>query len=313
MAAMATCMARPARLAFPLFLLGSAVLSAGPLLVRLADVGAPQSAFWRLAIGAPLLFLLVRAVEGRGAHLRPGTHAGWLALAGLFFAADLAAWHYGIALTTLANSTLLANSTAFLFPVWGYLVIRRWPTRRAALALSLAAAGIAVLVGRSASLSPTNLSGDLLCLLAAIFYTGYLVVMERTRRGTTALAALAWATLAGAAILLPVALLAPGAFWPEDWRPLVILALSSQLLGQGLIIYALPHLPPIASGIGLLIQPVFSASLGYSWYGETLAPPDMAGMALIFVAILLVRSRGATAQAVETRTPPLLGGTRAPD
>lgn len=305
-------MAAP-RFVFPLFLLGSAVLSAGPLLVRLADVGATQSAFWRLAIGAPLLFLLIRGVEGRGARLAPGGHAGWLALAGLFFAADLAAWHFGIARTTLANSTLLANSTAFLFPVWGYLVIRRWPTRRAGLALLLAAAGIATLAGRSASLSPTNLSGDLLCLLAAVFYTAYLIVMERTRRGTSALGALAWATLAGAAILLPVALVAPGNFWPDDWTPLVILALSSQVLGQGLIIYALPHLPPIASGLGLLIQPIFSASLGYAWYGERLAAADLAGMALIFVAILLVRSRGATAREIETRTPPLLGGARAPD
>ncbi|MFN2260418.1 MAG: DMT family transporter [Parasphingopyxis sp.] len=301
------------RFAFPLFLLGSAVLSAGPLLVRLADVGPTQSAFWRLAIGAPLLFLLVRAVEGRQARLASVPHAGWLTLAGLFFAADLAAWHFGIARTTLANSTLLANSTAFLFPVWGYLVIRKWPTRQAGVALVLAAAGIAILAGRSASLSPAHLSGDLLCLLAAVFYTGYLVVMQRTRRGTTALGALAWATLAGAAILLPVALIAPGAFWPRDWTPLVILALSSQLLGQGLIIYALPHLPPIASGLGLLIQPIFSASFGYGWYGEILAPSDLAGMAIIFIAILLVRSRGATAKRVETRTPPLLGGAQAPD
>lgn len=301
------------RFVFPLFLFGSAVLSAGPLLVRLSDVGATQSAFWRVAIGAPLLFVLVRAVEGRGKPRGPGPSARWLALAGLFFAADLAAWHFGIARTTLANSTLLANSTAFLFPIWGYLVIRRWPTRRAGLALALAAAGIATLAGRSASLSPVNLSGDLLCLLAALFYTAYLIVMERTRRGVSALGALAWATLAAATFLLPVALVAPGGFWPDDWRPLVILALSSQLLGQGLIIYALPHLPPIASGLGLLIQPIFSATLGYGWYGEVLAPVDLVGMALIFVAILLVRSKGATARQVETRTPPSLGGAAAPD
>lgn len=301
------------RFAFPLFLLGSIVLSAGPLFVRLADVGAVQSAFWRLAIGAPMLILLVRAIEGRVPPLPSGRSALWLILGGLFFAADLASWHLGIARTTLANSTLLANATAFLFPVWGYAVIRRWPTRTAGLALLLAAAGIVTLAGQSASVSPVNLSGDLLCLLAAVFYAGYLIVMNKARAGLSALSALSFATIAGALFLLPVALSDGGAFWPQDWTPLLILALSSQVAGQGLIIYALPHLPPLASGIGLLVQPLFSGLLGFLWFAEILTAVDAAGMAMIFAAILLVRRPSGMTPAVEKRVPPSLGGAQAPD
>jgi drug/metabolite transporter (DMT)-like permease len=301
------------RYAFPLFLLGSAILSAGPLLVRLADVGPMQSAFWRLAIGAPFLILLVRATEGRFPSLLPRKAAGWLLLAGFFFAADLASWHFGILRTTLANSTLLANSTAFLFPIWGYAVARRWPAPLAALALLLAASGIGVLAGKSASLSATNLLGDMLCLLAAVFYTVYLVVMNRAREGLSALSALVSATMVGAAFLLPAALLSDGAFWPQNWTPLIILALSSQVAGQGLIIYALPHLPPIASGVGLLVQPLLSALLGFLWFGEILTGIDMTGMMLIFAAILIVRRPSTAQPAVEKRVPPSLGGARAPD
>lgn len=302
-----------ARYAFPLFLLGSIILSAGPLFVRLADVGAIQSAFWRLAIGAPLLLLLVRSVEGRFPALPQGGSALWLVLGGLFFAADLGSWHLGIERTTLANSTLLANATAFLFPVWGYLVVRRWPTPVAGLALILAAAGIVTLAGQSASVSPANLRGDLLCLLAAVFYTGYLIVMTMARAGLSALSALAFATSAGALFLLPVALLNGGAFWPQNWTPLLLLALSSQVAGQGLIIYALPHLSPLASGVGLLVQPLFSALLGFLWFSEILTAIDIAGMAMIFVAILLVRRPSVAEPRIEKRVPPSLGGAQAPD
>jgi len=301
------------RFAFPLFLLGSIILSAGPLFVRLADVGAVQSAFWRLAIAAPMFFLLVRAVEGRIPPLPSGWGSAWLALGGLFFAADLASWHLGIERTTLANSTLLGNAAAFLFPIWGYLVVRRWPTPLAALALLLAAVGIATLSVQSASVSPANLSGDLFCLLAAVFYTGYLIVMNKARAGQSALSTLGYATVAGALFLLPVALLDGGAFWPQNWTPLLLLALSSQVAGQGLIIYALPHLPPLASGVGLLIQPLFSGLLGFLWFAEILTMIDVAGMAMIFVAILLVRRPSTATPPVEKRVPPTLGGAQAPD
>jgi drug/metabolite transporter (DMT)-like permease len=271
-----------------MFLTGSAILSAGPLLVRLADVGAVQSAFWRLGLAVAPLFLLARLTAQRRPdhHIRP--HRLWFIAAGFFFAADLASWHLGIQRTTLVNSALFANGASFLYPLWGFVLARAWPSRRAASALLLAAAGLTLLMGLSADISPRHLAGDLLCLLAAVFYTGYLVAMDHVRGATSALAALARATLVSAVMLLPVAALAPGSLWPQDWTPLLLLALGSQVMGQGLIIFALPHLPPIASGLGLLIQPVLSASFGWIWFGERLSLAEALGMAIIFAALVLV-------------------------
>lgn len=295
------------RFAFPMFLAGSAMLSAGPLLVRLADVAPVASAFWRLALAVPFLFLLGRWRDP-ATRLLPRHGRGWLALAGLMFAADLAVWHLGIERTTLANSTMLANSTAFLFPIWGYWLARRWPTRIASFALALAVLGIGLLVGQSASVSVDNVAGDVLCFAAAVFYTFYLVAMDRARAGLSAIAALAPATLVAAIALLPVALALPGDFWPGDWTAVVLLALGSQVIGQGLIVYALPHLPPLASGIGLLIQPAFSALLGFVWFGERLTKLDATGIALLFAAILIVRRPSAASPAVRKSVPPGGGG-----
>lgn len=282
-------------IAFPIFLLGSAILSAGPLLVRLADVGPLQSAFWRVGLAAGPLLLLARLTARRPSLPAPAnavrvtTHYGWFVAAGFFFAADLAVWHLGIERTTLANSALFANSASFMYPLWGYAVARAWPSRKAAAALLLAGVGITLLMGLSADVSPRHLAGDLLCLLAAVFYTGYLVTMDHARGNTSALATLGHATLISALMLLPVALLAPGAFWPADWTPLVLLALGSQVIGQGLIIFALPHIAPVAAGLGFLIQPLLSAGFGFAWFGERLSPLEAAGMVAILVALVLVR------------------------
>jgi drug/metabolite transporter (DMT)-like permease len=272
-----------------MFLTGSAILSAGPLLVRLADVGAVQSAFWRLGLAIVPLFLLARLTASGGARERAPTHLGWFIAAGTFFAADLATWHLGIERTTLANSALFANGASFLYPLWGYAIARTWPSRRAAGALLLAAGGLVLLMGLSAEVSPRHLAGDLLCLLAAVFYTGYLIAMDHARGGTSALTSLARATLVSALMLLPFAALAPGAFWPQDWTPLVLLAFGSQVVGQGLIIFALPHLSPVASGLGLLVQPLLSAALGWLWFGERLGIAEAAGMTAILAALVLVR------------------------
>lgn len=288
----------PARWAFPAMVTGSACLAFGPLLVRLADVGPMASAFWRMALAAPLLLILARVVGGKGSVALPGPRSLWLAgLAGFAFAGDLAVWHLGIMRTTLANSTLLANAATFLLPLYGLVALRQRLGRPQALALGVAAAGMALLLGRSAELSPQHLAGDLLCLAAALFYTIYLVAIEKVRGVVAALPALALATFAGAVCLAPLAMFfdsspaggGASAFWPQDWTPVLGLAIGSQVIGQGLIVYAVRHLPPLVIGLSLLVQPAISAGVGAIRFGEVPGPWELAGAALVVVALVIAR------------------------
>ena len=274
---------------------GSACLAFGPLLVRMADVGPLASAFWRQALAAPFLFLLARAVAGRGAEAGgfAGINArllGLAAVAGLAFAADLSVWHLGIMRTTLANATLLANAATFMLPLYGLFVLGQRLRGPQWWALASAAAGVALLLGRSAELSPRHFAGDLLCLAAAVFYTVYLVVIEKVRGRLDALPALALATLAGAIGLAPLA--ATGAFWPQNWTPILGLAIGSQVVGQGLIVYAVRHLSPLVVGLALLVQPAISAAIGAIRFGEVPGPWEIAGAALVVAALVIARLPG---------------------
>ncbi|WP_414712220.1 DMT family transporter [Sphingomonas sp.] len=263
-------------------------LASGPLFVRLADTGPVAAAFWRIALAAPVLLIAANLLRERPIATARGLW-GVLALSGMAFALDLGSWHIGILQTTLANSTLFGNSATLIYPIYGFIVARAWPTRTQAAALALAAVGGAVLLGRSAELSPQNLVGDLFCLLAGVLYAVYFILMARVRRAMPPVSALALSTLASAAPLLILALALGDRVIPVDWTPLILLALFSQLIGQGLLIYAIGHLPPLIVGLALLIQPVVSATIGWVWFDERLGMADLGGAVLIAVALVLVR------------------------
>ena len=161
-------------------------------------------------------------------------------------------------------------------------------------------AGAVILMGRSLSVSSEHLVGDLLCLLAGVLYTAYFIVMARARETMTPLPALALSTLASAPPLLLFALALGERVLPADWTPLIGLAIISQVLGQGLMIYAIGKLSPLVMGIGLLIQPVVAASVGWLAYGERLAALDFVGAALVAVALVLVRRADTAAQLAPT-------------
>ena len=268
--------------------LANVALAFGPWFVRLADVGPVAAAFWRVTLAAPLIAALAFATGGR---LRGVTPALLLtvALAGVAFAADLASWHLGIVRTTLANATLFGNSATLIFPIYGFIAARALPSRNQALALALAAAGGALLMGQSYQADPRHLAGDLLCLLAGILYAVYFIAMARARATMAPLPALALSTLAS---ILPLLLFAPAlgeSIVPGHWGALIGLALASQVFGQGLMIYALGRLSPLVVGIALLLQPAVAATIGWFYYGERLTLPDLAGALLVAVALVLVR------------------------
>ena len=263
-------------------------LAFGPWFVRLADTGPVAAGFWRITLAIPFLGALAFASGARPVRL---DKALWwvLGAGGIAFAADLGSWHLGILRTTLANATLFGNSAILIFPLYGFLVARAWPTRTQGLALGLAALGAALLMGRSYQLDPRHLAGDLLCVLAGILYTVYFIAMVRARGSMAPLPALVLSTIASSLPLLAFALVLGERIVPGNWAPLIGLALVSQVLGQGLMIYALGKLTPLVVGIALLIQPIVAGTIGWMVYGERLGAPDFVGVALVALALVLVR------------------------
>lgn len=286
----------PVALAFAALIVANIALAFGPWFVRATDVGPVAAGFWRITLATPILAGLAVAGGARPTRLTGGVWASVI-LAGIAFAADLGAWHLGILRTTLANATLFGNCATLIFPIYGFLAMREWPSRAQTIALLLAAAGGGLLIGRSYSLAPAQMAGDLLCLLAGLLYTLYFVLMARARSTLAPLSALALSSAASIIPLFAFAAFLGERMIPGDWTVLIGLALLSQVLGQGLMIYALGKLPPLVIGIALLIQPIVAGIVGWTVYDEQLGAADLIGAAMVAVALVLVRQRAPVAQA----------------
>ncbi|WP_374295339.1 DMT family transporter [Sphingomonas sp.] len=279
--------------AFAAVILANVALAFGPWFVRMADTGPVAAAFWRITLAAPVLVAAALVAGGGVRGQRPGWGLlGVLLLSGIAFAGDLGTWHLGIRQTTLANATLFGNSATLIFPIYGFLVARAWPSRVQAFALLLAALGGGLLMGRSYQADPRHLVGDLLCLAAGVLYAVYFILMARVRARVAPVPALAMSTVASIAPLLVYALVLGERIWPDHWGALIAMALVSQVVGQGLMIYALGKLSPLVIGIALLVQPIVAGAIGWVVYGERLGGPDLLGVALVAAALVLVRRKG---------------------
>lgn len=269
-------------------LAGNTALAMGPWFVRIADTGPVATGFWRVALALPVLALLARA-NGQPIGGLPRKTVLVVLLGGVFFGLDVASWHTGIGLTRLANATLFGNAGSLVLMVWGFIAWRRLPSGREWPAMVAAPAGAAILMGRSFEISPRTLLGDWFCLLGGMLYSGYLIILKGARKTVGGWSLLTWSGIASAVALLAVALIAGEKIVPDDWRPVVGLAISSQLVGQGLLVYALRHFTPLVIGIALLCQPAVAALAGWLSFGEVLAPMDFVGIALVGSALVLAR------------------------
>ena len=63
----------------------------------------------------------------------------------------------------------------------------------------------------------------------------------------------------------------------------------SHAAGQGLIAYALAHLPAAFSSVGLLLQPVVAALFAWLLLAEPLAALQVAGGLIVLAGIYLAR------------------------
>ncbi len=286
---------------------GALFIALSPIFVRLAETGPTATAFWRVALALPAFWAGLVLVPG-ALGAAPQALRQWplLLVAGAAFAGDLGLWHTSIQLTSVANSTVLVNIAAVLVTLASWLIWRRRPQRLFLAGLALSVGGVVLLVRASFSYSASALAGDLLGLGTAVFYAIYLLCIGVLRgRGAATLPLMSVASSVTALVLLPLALLSGERMLPETawgWATLAGLALVSHAGGQGLIAYALAHLPASFSAVSLLLQPVVAALIAWALFGEALGPLQLAGGAMVLAGIYLANLSARNEQARHSET-----------
>jgi drug/metabolite transporter (DMT)-like permease len=279
---------------FVALIAGAVAIAFAPILVRWSEVGPISTAFYRLALAVPVLMLMS---GGRRAEAPPAPRSDWLlfVLAGAFFAADLAAWHWSIKLTSVANATLLANVAPIFVTLASWLLLNERVTAAFLSGLILSIGGVTALVGGGSALAAGNLAGDALGLFTAVVYAGYLMSIGRLRRTHSTVRIMTISSALSALMLLPLSLVSGEILFAATltgWLVLVALALVCQAGGQNLIAFSLRHVPVAFSSVALLVQPVVAAGLAWFLFGEHLGPLQIAGAVLVLAGIAVCRRAG---------------------
>jgi len=276
--------------------LGGIFLGCSPILVRLSYIGPIATAFWRLALAMlPLVALFIRHSRTGDAGRLPERTSEHLtaALPGIFLAGDLATWHISLHMTSVTNSTLLANMAPIFVTLASWLFLRHRISGAFLAGLALSIAGVVVLNGGTLStVADSHLHGDAVALGAAAFYAGYFIMLSRARARFSTSVVMLWSTIAAAICVLPMALVFEPAFVPHllaGWLILLGLGWLVHAGGQGLITFSLAWLPATFSSLTLLIQPVVAAVLARLVLGEPLGVSQIAGGSIVIAGILLAR------------------------
>ena len=288
---------RRERIAILAIFIGAVIIGFAPILVRLSELGPMATGFHRFLLAVPLYWLIAASIPQKAVSEGNETPRSFrdfllIGMAGLYLAADIAAWHFSIQMTTVANSTLLANVAPVFVVLGGWLIFRTRVTKTYLLGLGAAMIGVFILSRASLSLSDNHFFGDLVGLLAAFFYAAYQMSVERLRKRFSTITIMKFAIPISALCMVPIALASGDELLPvtlAGWAFLVALAAGPQVFGQGLIAWALAHLPVAFASVSLLIQPVTAGFVAWLLFDEVIGTQQAIGGLIVLAGIMLAR------------------------
>ena len=257
-----------------LFVLGGISQYVGAAIaVALFDDLSPQNVAFLRVIGAAVIVVLFRR-SWRRAWTRQALAA--TALFGIVLAAMNVTFYLAIDLLPLGNAVAIE----FLGPISVAALGAR--SRRGVLALLLAGVGVAAIAG----IQPEgSLLGVGFALIAALLWAGYIILGHRVALSGFGVDGLGVGMAVGAFVIAPVA--APGL--TVDRPAILLLALATGLFSNA-IPYGIDQLVMVRltrARFALLqsLLPVIAVVIGFVVLGQRLQLLEIAGVALVAVAI----------------------------
>jgi drug/metabolite transporter (DMT)-like permease len=283
--------------------LGALVIAFSAILVKLAEVTPATSAFFRCAYAVPVLGLLAW-IERRRYGPRPMRDRAVTLGAGVLFAADLLFWHYSIQAVGAGLATVLGNVQVVLVAVLAWAFLGERPANRTLTAIPVVFVGVVLISGviGAGAYGDDPVMGVVYGVSTAIAYALFILILRHANADLRRPAGPLFDATLVAAVCCGLAGAAIGNIdWvpdPESQAWLVLLALSSQVLGWMLISVSLPRLPAALGSILLTLQPVCTVILGVILLSEQPSAIQLSGVAIVLAGVAF-----ATLQPTSRRRP----------
>lgn len=281
------------------------------IFVKLSEVDATATLMLRMfvagSVASAITFWQSDTVEKKNSVESLNTSRNntiLLILSGAISTIDLLSNHWAVKMTSVANTTILMNLSPVFVALLSFIFFKERVGIYKLLALALAVAGACVLVfdGQATfELSGPSLIGDLLALNSALFYAIYMLLIKSLRNSFSSSKIIIWNSFTCAILLLPVALSSSPQLLPTTlfgYTVIVLLALISQLLGHGLMAYALKHVDVVLASVSTLARPIVAILLGSFIFNEKLIFMQWVGVVGVLLGIYWYKRPSSPSRAV---------------
>lgn len=229
-------------------------------------------------------------------HIKKDTLLRGLAMGGLFFAV-MCAELFGLRTTPSSTTSFLENTAVVFVPIFEAILCRKLPQGKIffSACLTLFGVGLLTLKGSGFSLH----FGEMLCILAAVFYAASLILTDRLSRkddafvlGILQVGFMGLFGMIGAFLFETPTLPQSG----TDWLAILFLAIVCSSFGFTLQPVAQKYTTSERSGILCAVNPVAASVLGVIFLDEQLGLYGIAGAVLVMAGILIATIKSDSAK-----------------
>ena len=266
-----------------------AVSMSGPLMAAMV-VPPLAISFWRngfATVGLAPAALSRRRDELTGLRDR---RLLLVAASGLALAVHFGTWVTALTLTSVASATALVCLQIAWVVAWQLLRGERYGVGVVA-GLVLAFCGVLVVSGVDLTLSTQALVGDVLALVGGVAGATYMVIGSRARQAltTTTYTFVVYGTCAAVLLVASVVAGQPLGGYPlGQWGLLVLVTLTSQLLGHSVFNHLLATISPVVVSLAQLLEVPGAALIAAVFLGQVPPVGVLAGLALVLAGTALV-------------------------
>jgi len=306
--------------AFVALIVGLVAVSASPIFIRLSEMEiSPYATIFHRSWMATAIFaalLLIPNNSSVGTALldsdtnsikqqcrKPRSRSlQWLLLGfGLTFTAAVISWAWALTKTTVANSSLLHSSIPIFTGLLGWLFLGQRFRPSFWVGMAIATTGAILLGIEDFQFNPEQIWGDSVSLLSAVFFSVDPLLVEQLRQRLSSSTILFYGFSMVTLLSFPLVLCFPETALPTSlngWLTLLAMTIICQVVGHGLLTYALKDITAGIVSLCHLLVPILSAAEAWWVFGEALSKLSI----LTFVTVLagiIISLRGVNKSTIE--------------
>ena len=271
---------------------GAMLIGFAPIFVKWSLLSPSAILFWRMLLALPLLITFNYVVNKQFLfRVKNKNTIFYTALASLAFTTDLILWHASMSITSVSNATIIVNSAPIFVAILAYLILKEIPAKGFGIPFLTTYVGIIGLIIFSNNFTSGRVFGDILCMIAAVGYAIYLLVISRLGKETS-LNIIFYTTLFCCLFSIIPMVADGGNHIPIsyfEWTNLFLMAFLCQFGGQFLITIGIGKVSASNGSIGLLMQPLTATILAVFIFSEILNLIQILFVLITLMGIYLAR------------------------